>query len=70
MKKWEFRDDMLMHYINGASTKTFQDAENRLNFLEEQIKDVEKLYDAFVEICNYVEMKTEDGLPEKYAESV
>lgn len=24
-------------------------------------KDVEKLYDAFVEICDYVEMKTEGG---------
>ena len=35
-KRWKFREDMLGHYINNISSKTFQDAENRLNFLEEK----------------------------------
>lgn len=34
MKKWRFRNDMLLHEINSCSTRTFQDAENRLNYLE------------------------------------
>lgn len=40
MKKWEFRNDMLLHYINGSSIRTFQDAEDRLNFLEEKLSNV------------------------------
>lgn len=35
-KKWRFRDDMLGHYINNGSSRTFQDAEDRLNHLEEK----------------------------------
>lgn len=35
VKKWRFREDMLEHYINGVSSMTFQDAENRLNYFEE-----------------------------------
>ena len=31
---WKFREDMLGHYINGVSNLTFQDAEDRLNYLE------------------------------------
>lgn len=34
-KKWKFREDMLGHYINNVSSNTFQDAEDRLNFLED-----------------------------------
>lgn len=52
MKKWEFRNDMLLHYINGSSIRTFQDAEDRLNFLEEklsnmveELKNLKKCYD-------------------------
>ena len=33
-KKWKFREDMLGHCINNVSSKTFQDAEDRLNYLE------------------------------------
>ncbi len=33
-KKWRFREDMLGHYVNGVSNRTFQDAENRLNYFE------------------------------------
>lgn len=29
---------MLLHYINGCSEKTFQDAENRINFLEDNLE--------------------------------
>ena len=36
MNKWKFREDMLNYYINGYSSNTFQDAENRLNYLEEK----------------------------------
>lgn len=35
-KKWRFRDDTLGHYINSSSNRTFQDAEDRLNHLEEK----------------------------------
>ena len=35
-KKWRFRWDILGHYINDSSNNTFQDAENRLNYLEEK----------------------------------
>lgn len=39
MSKWKFRADMLNHYINGVSSKTFKDAERRLNILEEEVKE-------------------------------
>lgn len=38
-KKWKFREDMLGHYVNGVSNLTFQDAENRLNYLESTLED-------------------------------
>ena len=38
-KKWRFRNDMLIQYINGVSDKTFQDAEDRLNELESIVDD-------------------------------
>ncbi len=37
-KKWRFREDILSHYINSVSSKTFQDAENRLNDLEQMLQ--------------------------------
>lgn len=42
MKKWRFRSDMLFQYINGCSERTFQDAEDRLNFLEEKLLNIEE----------------------------
>ena len=36
-KKWKFRDDMLGYYINNGSNRTFQDAEDRLNYLESKL---------------------------------
>lgn len=42
-KEWRFRSDMLNQYINCSSCRTFQDAENRLNYLEENIKELEML---------------------------
>ena len=36
-KKWKFRDDMLGYYINSGSNRTFQDAEDRLNYLESKL---------------------------------
>ena len=36
-KKWKFRDDMLGNYINSVSNRTFQDAEDRLNYLESKL---------------------------------
>ena len=33
-KKWRFRYDFRGHYINDSSNRTFQDAEDRLNYLE------------------------------------
>ena len=35
-KKWKFREDMLCYYVNSVSNRTFQDAEDRLNYLEEK----------------------------------
>lgn len=35
-KKWRFRKDILHQYVCGTSSKTFQDAEDRLNYLEER----------------------------------
>ena len=37
-KKWRFREDILSHYINSVSSKTFQDAENRLNEFEKRLE--------------------------------
>lgn len=37
-KKWRFREDIAFQYINGTSSRTFQDAENRLNYLEEKVQ--------------------------------
>ena len=41
-RKWKFRNDMLNHYINCVSSRTFQDVEDRLNYLEakEQLPDM------------------------------
>lgn len=59
-KKWRFREDMLGHYINESSSRTFQDAENRLNYLEKKeslpnIRDKVKEYiselDAEIDRC-------------------
>lgn len=47
-KKWKFRDDMLGHYINGVSSRTFQDAEDRLNYLEEKVGNVIKVKDLLI----------------------
>lgn len=44
-KKWRFREDMLGHYINSVSNRTFQDAEDRLNYLEENVGSVIKVKD-------------------------
>lgn len=66
MKKWSFRSDMLFHYINGCSERTFQDAEDRLNLLEEKfssvlddLKNLKKCYNgdenAIIEPINYGE---------------
>ena len=49
-KKWRFRDDMLGHYINGVSSRTFQDAEDRLNYLEEK----EQLPDMREKVKEYI----------------
>ena len=35
-RRWKFRNDILGHYINSSSSRTFQDAENRLNYLEKE----------------------------------
>ena len=37
-KKWRFREDIVFQYINGTSSSTFRDAENRLNYLEEKVQ--------------------------------
>ena len=39
MSKWKFREDILDHNINDVSSKTFKDAENRLNILEKEVKE-------------------------------
>lgn len=44
--KWKFREDVLTQYINSSSSRTFQEAEDRLNYLEnniEQMKFNEKI---------------------------
>lgn len=38
---WKFREDMLGHYINGVSNRTFKDVENRINYLEQREKVLE-----------------------------
>ncbi len=42
-RKWRFRDDMLCHYVNGTSNLTFQDAENRLNYLEAKEENMQNI---------------------------
>ena len=50
MKKWKFREDMLLHYINGCSERTFQDAEDRLNYLEDNLgKIIEQAFKKGIE---------------------
>ena len=39
-KIWRFRDDMLNYYINPNSCRTFQNAEDRLNYLEKRIQEL------------------------------
>ena len=39
---WRFREDILNYYINGDSNRTFQDAENRLNYLEKKVHELEE----------------------------
>lgn len=51
-KKWRFRDDMLFHYINAGSIRTFQDAEDRLNFLEEKYSNVLADLKSLKKYCN------------------
>lgn len=64
-KKWRFREDMLGHYINNVSNRTFQDAENRLNYLEEK----EQLPDMRDKVKEYIsELDTEIDRCHKLAE--
>ena len=49
MSKWKFREDMLNHYINGISNKTFKDAENRLNYLEEKEQSLKLKIEQLIE---------------------
>ena len=51
-EKWRFRDDMLFHYINADSIITFQDAEDRLNFLEEKYSNVLEDLKSLKKYCN------------------
>lgn len=64
-KKWKFREDMLCHYVNSVSNRTFQDAEDRLNYLEEK----EQLPDMRDKIKEYIsELGTEINRCNKLAE--
>lgn len=49
-KKWRFREDMLGHYVNSVSSRTFQDAEDRLNYLEEkeQLPDMREKVEEYI----------------------
>lgn len=49
-KKWRFREDIVFQYINGVSSSTFQDAEDRLNYLEEK----EQLPDMREKVKEYI----------------
>lgn len=60
-KKWRFRYDFLGHYINDSSNRTFQDVEDRLNYLEEKesqpdmiekVKEYISELDAEIDRCN------------------
>lgn len=75
-KKWKFRSDMLNHYINSVSDKTFQDAEDRLNYLEskEQLPDMrekvkEYISELDIEIDRYNKIY-KDMIAEPMEESV
>lgn len=39
---WKIRDDMRNHYINGLSNRTFQDMEDRINYLESEFAKIEE----------------------------
>lgn len=54
MSKWHFRKDMLNHYINGVSSKTFKDAEDRLNYLEEKNTE-HKIKEYVIELDNEID---------------
>lgn len=51
-KKWKIRSDMLGHYINNVSSKTFQDAENRLNYLENVLPDMREKVKEYISELN------------------
>lgn len=57
MKKWNFRSDMLIHPINSVSNRTFQDAQNRLNYLEEKEELLKLKIESLIE---ELESKTEN----------
>ena len=61
-KKWQFREDMLGHYINDVSSRTFQDAENRLNYLEEKNSSAVKVKDFSINARGGYNIYYEDGL--------
>lgn len=61
-KKWRFREDMLGHYINSVSNRTFQDAEDRLNYLENKIQNTVKVKDFGINATGGYNVYYEDGL--------
>lgn len=78
-KKWKFREDMLCHYVNSVSNRTFQDAEDRLNYLEEKeqlpdmrekIKEYISELDAKIERCELVLRNTNDLITESRLETL
>lgn len=78
-KKWRFREDMLGHYINGASSRTFQDAEDRLNYLEEKeqlpnmrekVKEYISELDREIERCELILKNTSDLIAESRLETL
>lgn len=48
MYRWKFREDMSGHYINGVSSRTFRDAEERLNVLEERTEAAIKMLEGLL----------------------
>lgn len=78
-KKWRFRDDMLRHYINNISNRTFQDAEDRLNYLEEKeqlpdmrekVKEYISELDKEIERCELILRITSDLIAESRLETL
>lgn len=53
---------MLGHYINSSSSRTFQDAENRLNYLEEKVASEPKIKDFGINATGGYNVYYEDGL--------